>query len=342
MPRLRLPRHILPFVGLAALILAVIAVATTQPDRQTTQPSNTPPTAPAGGAAMVSGAGIVEPSSELIEVGAQRAGTVTRVAVAPGDRVTRGQLLFTVDARDAQASLEERTASVGLARERVDQAQVELASAQRLYSLYANVSDPRAVAEQQVIDRRNARDSARARLEVARAELRQAQAQAAGARTTLGLLEVRAPRSATVLQVNTRAGQYANAGPGPGNQDPLIVLGETNPLHVRVDIDENEIERVAFGEAAVVSPRGNAGRRVKAAFVRAEPLVTPKRSLTNSSQERVDVRVLQIVYALPGEAAGFFVGQQVDAYVPAKQAQAQRRPQPQTQPQPQAQQGKAR
>jgi multidrug efflux pump subunit AcrA (membrane-fusion protein) len=340
MPRLRLPRHILPFVGLAALILAVIAVATTQPDRQMTAPSKTPATVPQAQAGRtVSGAGIIEPSSELIEVGAQRAGTVTRVLVAPGDRVSRGQLLFTVDARDAQASLEERTASVGLARERVDQAEVELASAQRLYSLYANVSDPRAVAEQQVIDRRNARDSARARLEVARAELRQAQAQAAGARTTLGLLEVRAPRSATVLQVNTRAGQYANAGPGPGNQDPLIVLGETNPLHVRIDIDENEIERVAFGEAAMVSPRGNAARRIKAAFVRAEPLVTPKRSLTNSSQERVDVRVLQIVYALPAEAAGFFVGQQVDAYVPAKQAQAQRQPQPQ--PQQQAQ-GKAR
>jgi multidrug efflux pump subunit AcrA (membrane-fusion protein) len=316
-----MPRHILPFVGLLALLAAVAVVAFTQPDRRTTTPGKTPPTVPQAQAGRsVSGAGVIEPSSELIEVGAQRPGVVTRLFVSPGERVTKGQVLFTVDARDVQAQLGERTASVQLARERVDSAAVAHASAQRLYRLYANVGDPRAVAEQQVIDRRNARDEAAARLEVARAELRQAQSQVASARTTLGLMEVRAPRSATVLQVNTREGQYANAGPGPGNQDPLIVLGETNPLHVRVDIDENEIDRVALGQAAMVSPRGNARRRVRATFVRAEPLVTPKRSLTNSSQERVDVRVLQLIYALPADASPFFVGQQVDAYVPAKAA----------------------
>ena len=49
-----------------------------------------------------------------------------------------------------------------------------------------------------------------------------------------------------------------------------------------------------------------------------EPLVVPKRSLTNTAAERVDVRVLQVIYALP-EADGLFrVGQQVDAYIPAR------------------------
>jgi multidrug efflux pump subunit AcrA (membrane-fusion protein) len=321
--RLKLPRHILPFVGVIALVLAAVAVAFTQPDRKMTQPSKDPPTAPRSLAGhTVSGSGLVEPSSEQIEVGAQRAGIVTRLDVRPGDRVTKGQLLFTVDARDARSQLGERTASVQLARERVDSARVELASAQRLYSLYANVSDPRAVAEQQVIDRRNARDTAAARLDVARAELRQAEAQAASARTAVGLLEVRAPQSSTVLQVNTRVGQYATAGPGPGSQDPLIILGETNPLHVRIDIDENEIGRVAIGQPAIVSPRGSANVRVRATFVRAEPLVVPKTSLTNSTAERVDVRVLQLIFALPTDASQFFVGQQVDSYVPAKQIAA--------------------
>jgi hypothetical protein len=100
-----------------------------------------------------------------------------------------------------------------------------------------------------------------------------------------------------------------------------MVLGETVPLHVRIDVDESEIDRAALGAPAVISPRGNAGRRVRATFVRAEPLVVPKRSLTNESSERVDVRVLQLVYALPQEVSGFFVGQQVDAFIPARQSQ---------------------
>jgi outer membrane protein TolC len=199
---------------------------------------------------------------------------------------------------------------VQLSRERVEAARVELTSAQRLLDLVTSVDDPRAVARQEIIDRRAQRDAARARLEVARAEVAQGQAQLASAQTGAGLLAIRAPRSATVLQVNTREGQYATAGPGSGNQDPLMVLGETVPLHVRVDIDESEIGRARIGAPAVVSPRGQSTRRIQARYVRTEPLVVPKRSLTNSGNERVDVRVLQLIYALPDDAKNFFVGQQ--------------------------------
>ncbi|MFN3945160.1 MAG: efflux RND transporter periplasmic adaptor subunit [Allosphingosinicella sp.] len=325
MTRIPFPRQFLPVLALVALGLAIFFVATTQPNRAASDPAIKPPTAPADGAGpTVAGAGLVEPSSELIEVGAQRPGVVTRIAVNPGDRVGAGQLLFTVDDRDARARLGEARAAVRLARERVDAARVDLQAAERLLRLYTSVEDPRAVAEQQVIDRRAARDQAAARLEVARAELAQAEAQAASAATAAALHEVRAPRAAEVLQIRTREGQYATAGPAPGNNDPLMILGETRPLHVRIDIDESEIGRAELGAPAIVSPRGNAGLRVRAAFVRTEPLVVPKRSLTNQSAERVDVRVLQLVYALPVEAEGFFVGQQVDAFLPARRAAGER------------------
>jgi multidrug resistance efflux pump len=98
-------------------------------------------------------------------------------------------------------------------------------------------------------------------------------------------------------------------------------MGETNPLHIRVDIDENEAARVKVGAPAIVSPRGAADQRVEADFVRIEPQVVPKRSLTNSAAERVDVRVLQVIYALPQSKAGegFRVGQQIDAFIPARE-----------------------
>lgn len=96
-----------------------------------------------------------------------------------------------------------------------------------------------------------------------------------------------------------------------------MTLGVTQPLHIRVDIDEDQIERVATGQPALVSPRGDARRRIRATFVRAEPRVTPKTSLTNAVTERVDVRVLQLLYAVD-PSSGLRVGQQVDAFVPAK------------------------
>jgi hypothetical protein len=81
----------------------------------------------------------------------------------------------------------------------------------------------------------------------------------------------------------------------------------------------------AYRAPAIVSPRGAAERQVTARFVRAEPLVVPKRSLTNSAAERVDVRVMQIIYALPPGGDLFRVGQQVDAFIPAKPRTGARR-----------------
>jgi len=158
-----------------------------------------------------------------------------------------------------------------------------------------------------------------AQLGVAQASVREAQAQLDSAEVDLARRTVRAPRAATVLQVNVRAGEFAPAGgQSGGNQAPLMVIGSTDPLHVRLDIDENEIERVAIGKGATISPRGASGQRTRVAFVRAEPLVVPKRSLTNSASERVDVRVLQLIYALPAATHTYYVGQQVDGFVPAK------------------------
>ncbi|HEX8388226.1 MAG TPA: HlyD family efflux transporter periplasmic adaptor subunit, partial [Sphingomonas sp.] len=177
------------------------------------------------------------------------------------------------------------------------------------------------VSRQEVIASRGTVEDAAAQIAVADAQIREAQAQLERAQVTLARHLVRAPQSATVLQVRTRAGQFAPAGQqGNGNRDPLITMGRTDPLHVRIDVDENEIERVAMGRPAVISPKGAADRRTPVRFVRAEPLVIPKRSLTNASTERVDVRVLQLVYALPPQARGYFVGQQVDGFVPARGA----------------------
>ena len=160
-------------------------------------------------------------------------------------------------------------------------------------------------------------NAAVSRLSVAQARLSAAQAQAASAGTEIERLTVRAPISGEILAVNIRPGEFV-ATQGGGNSQPFIQMGETNPLHVRVDIDENEAVRVDLGADAMVSPRGGAHQQVKARFVRAEPLVVPKRQLTNTAAERVDVRVLQVIYALPQGSDAFRVGQQIDAFIPAR------------------------
>lgn len=313
-------RTILPVLAVVAIIIAILLVATGQPDRSQDGAAVTPPRASAafGSAPTVAGAGVVEPSSEVIDIGTSLAGLVTKVFVAPGEQVERGAPLFAVDDRAIRSQINEANAAIARAQSARAAARTTLATAEQQLALFGGIDDPRAISRAELIDRQGAVRAARSQIAQAEAEIRSAQAMRASAQTDLGRLLVRAPIAAEILSVNIRAGEYiSNGGPqGGGNSTPYMEIGNTRPKHVRIDIDENEISRVKIGSEAIVSPRGNSDIRATATFVRAEPLVTPKVSLTNSASERVDVRVLQLIYQLP-EESNFVVGQQVDAFVRA-------------------------
>ncbi|QDH33111.1 biotin/lipoyl-binding protein [Porphyrobacter sp. YT40] len=323
MPRnLSFARQILPALALIGLAVGVWLILAGLPDRSTAQPAEQPPKAVGklANEPRVAGAGIVEPASEIIDIGSALSGLVTDVRVRPGDRVEKGQVLFTVDARAAQASLAQANAAIGEARAAIAEAGTAQKTARQQLALYRGLDDPAAVSRAEVIRAEGEEAAATSRLGSARARLAAAQSAAAAARTEIDRLVIRAPIAGEILAVNIRPGEFV-ATQGGGNSQPFIQMGQTNPLHVRVDIDENEVARVALGQPAVVSPRGAAELHVEATFVRAEPQVVPKRSLTNSAAERVDVRVLQLIYALPPSDA-FRVGQQIDAFIPAKAAAA--------------------
>lgn len=311
-------RQILPVLAVIGLGLATWYVIAEIPPREITEPEKQPPkaTGELANAARVAGAGLVEPASEIIDVGSALSGLITDLRVEPGDRVEKGQVLFLVDDRAVRAQLGEANAAVGEARASIDEATAAQSTAKQQLDLYRDLDDPAAVSRSEVIRAEGDYDAATSRLAVARARLTAAQARASSARTDLNRLTVRAPIAGEILAVNIRPGEFV-ATQGGGNSAPFIQMGETRPLHVRIDVDENEAPRVKLGAMAKVSPRGAATRQVEAVFVRAEPQVVPKRQLTNSAAERVDVRVLQLIYALP-ESDLFRVGQQVDAFIPAR------------------------
>ena len=50
-------------------------------------------------------------------------------------------------------------------------------------------------------------------------------------------------------------------------------------------------------------------------FERVEPYVIPKKSLTGDNTERVDTRVLQVIYSLDVTDRPVYVGQQLDVFI---------------------------
>lgn len=96
----------------------------------------------------------------------------------------------------------------------------------------------------------------------------------------------------------------------------MIVLGAIDKkVHIRVDIDEHGIPRFKAGAPAKASIRGNPQISYPLKFVRIEPYVIPKKSLTGDNTERVDTRVLQVIYALDVTDRPIYVGQQLDVFI---------------------------
>ena len=306
-------RLILPFIGILAALWATFSVARTQPRRQRTEPPAPPPVSDFPN--TIAAVGLVEASTENISVGSPLDGVVARVFVTAGHLVNAGDPLFELDARQLRADLAVRQQAVAVARARAAVAEARLQDLRRQLEFAEQVKDRRAISAEEVTRRRSAVETAAAELDEAGAQLSAAESQAHAAQVEIERSTVRAPIDAEVLQVKLRVGEFAPAAP---TSAPLILLGRSKPLHVRVDVDEHEGWRVRPGAEATGHLRGNADLKTPLRFVRFEPFVIPKRSLTGDSTERVDTRVLQVIYRVERDDLPLFVGQQLDVFIDAQ------------------------
>ena len=128
---------------------------------------------------------------------------------------------------------------------------------------------------------------------------------------------VRASVAGRVLQINTRPGEFAESG---ALATPLMVVGDDVRLRVRVDVDENDAGRVDPAASAVAIVRGRPDLRTDLHFESIEPYVVPKASLTGVTTERVDTRVLQVIYSFERAKLPVYVGQHLDVFIQAAPA----------------------
>jgi multidrug efflux pump subunit AcrA (membrane-fusion protein) len=340
----------LPLAALGMLLFAVFHVVQGQQKRPRLEPPVPPARSPFGSG--VAGAGLVEAQTENISVGSNLPGIVTKVFVKVGQRVKAGDPLFMVDDRALQADRLVKQASLESARAQLEKLK-QMPRKEEVPALEARVRELRAnLADQddqlrrtrRLYSQRAASDEDRVRremavrmaaeqlrkaeadlalmkegawkpdLRIAEVAVTMAEAQLKQVETDLERLAVQVLVDGEVLQVNVRPGEYVATQGGQA----LVVLGNVSRLHVRVDVDEHDIPRLPKKlEAATARAmlRGEPSQQFALRFVRVEPYVIPKKSLTGDNTERVDTRVLQVIYAIEQGQRRLYVGQQVDVYI---------------------------
>ena len=183
-------------------------------------------------------------------------GQISRVYVEAGDWVRQGQVLASVDRSVQTQQAAALEAQIGVSRADLQLAQNELDRALQLVG--------RGFISKADVDRKTAtRDSARARVNVANAQLNEARARNAR-------LDIRAPVGGFVLERNVQVGQIVSAGSGI-----LFRLAKDGELELQAQLGEADLASVSNGVTATVTPVGDT-RTFTGRIWQVSPVIDPQ------------------------------------------------------------------
>jgi HlyD family secretion protein len=141
----------------------------------------------------------------------------------------------------------------------------------------------------------------------------------------LGKYTIKAPADGVVLSINCATGSYISSQGTYDTYtqgfDPILVMGRSEEhLDVRCYIDEILVPRLppVSQLKAQMFVRGT-NISIPLEYLRVEPYVTPKIELSDQRTERVDVRVLPVIFKFKKPAdVNIYPGMLVDVYIGAK------------------------
>ena len=300
---------------------------------------------------LVAGPGRVEPLSEDIQLGSELSGKLKSVNVEEGDRVRKGQVLAILENSDYRAELlsaeagvqakdatlrkvvngarsqerSEALASVRAAQAVMENSRAEMERRQKLFAEAGVISQEEldrftraynvAHEEYQESLQRHSLIDDHAREEdiaLAQADLQLARAQLADAQAKYDKTLIKSPIDGLVLRKHHRAGEsVSNSSTVP---DPILTVGDTKILRVRMDVDETDVDRVRVGQKAYVTADAFGGQKFWGRVVRIGDQLGPKNVRTDEPTEKVDKKILETLIELD-QAPQLPDGLRVDAYV---------------------------
>lgn len=300
---------------------------------------------------FISGVGVVEASTENINISSLVNRIIEKILVKVGSKVKKGDVLIQLENRDLKANLaiQEAAYKNALARQQkleamprpedlasaeavVRIAQAEWDQAKQQQEMVLSLPDPRAISQEEKNKRFSGYQQADARkqqaqaeldkikagawkpdLEIAKLETLQAEANVESIKTEIQRTAILSPIDGRVLQIKVHEGESPDV-----MRTPLMIIGNTDDMHLRVSINQFDVPFFRSDAPAVAFLQGDARVKFPLEFIQIEPYLINKQNLTNDISERVDTRVLQVIYKIEKEDRNVFVGQQMDVFIETK------------------------
>lgn len=240
--------------------------------------------------------GVVQPVKQST-ISTQSAGRLTTLSVKAGDKVRAGQVLATIDDREAQTGVQRSQAQVA-------QALAEWRNAQSNFERTRDLQSKGFVSAA-------ALDTAEAQLKGAQAGRDQATAGAAQSALAQGFTRVSAPFDGWVLQTHAEAGDLATPG------KPLLTLYASLPLRAVVQVPVSRSGAVrAAGAVEVLVPNGGNSKWIRPSASSTVPMAD---AVSQTIEWRLELPSESANALLPGQQVRvrFTGGQAPRSVVPA-------------------------
>jgi len=269
--------------------------------------------------AGVEASGIIEATE--VTVSARAAGSIVRLYVHEGDRVSVGDTLLAVDDSDLQLQARQLEAGVEVARagyelaahgarrediasaeEAVHQAQINLESARQDRDRFADLYGTHSVTEKVYEDAKTRYDLAERQLNTAQlnyrklqsgsrsediaaaqARLEQAEAQLAAVQKKISDAHLLAPVDGVVTDRAVDVGEFVNIGSN------TLTIARIDPMKLKIYVPENELGKVKLGQAADLTIDTYADRHYqgKVTYISPTAEFTPKNVQTKDDRVKL-------------------------------------------------------
>ena len=226
----------------------------------------------------VTALGTLQPR-RYVDVGAQASGQIRKIHVEVGDVVKEGQLLVEIDPATQKAKLDASQFSIENLKAQLQEQQAQHELARQKYQRQQNLAAGGATREEDVQTARAELKATQARIDMFRAQIRQAEASLRSDQAELSYTRIYAPMAGTVVALDAREGQTLNAQ----QQTPLILrIAKLSPMTVWAEVSEADIGHVKPGMSAYFTTLSGGNRRWNSTVRQILPV--PPKPLDQTSQ----------------------------------------------------------
>jgi macrolide-specific efflux system membrane fusion protein len=215
----------------------------------------------------VTATGILQPR-DYVDVGTQVSGQVKKLYAEIGSTVKSGQLLAEIDPTVYTSKVDADRAQIRTQEAQLADKQAQLALAEQQYKRQMNLQRENATTQDAVDSAAAALRSAKAQIDVLKAQADQTRSALRGDEANLSYTKIYAPMSGTVVSQTTKQGQTLNAN----QQAPIVLrIADLATMTVQSQVSEADVSKLKVGMDVYFTTMGNQAKRWYGTLRQIEP-----------------------------------------------------------------------